>query len=88
MPPVNERKFSPLESIPTASVWQGDEHVGTTPYDAKLTGKNLVFTLKARGYADTPFRVTKSAQPGTQKVLLKRPGYITLRVSRPAASEI
>ena len=50
--------------------------------------KNLVFTLKARGYADTPFRLTKSTQPGIQKVLLKRPGYITLRVSRPAASEI
>ena len=77
-----------LESIPTASVWLGSNQVGSTPYEAQLSGKKAVYTLKARGYADTQYTVTGQSQPGKHRVELQRPGYITLRVSRPPASEI
>ncbi len=76
-----------IRSIPTATVWRNGREVGATPYQAPILNRTQLYTLRAKGYADTDYRVLAQSKPGTVTVELKRPGYFTLRV-KPSASSI
>lgn len=77
-------KPSVISSIPTADVFQNGLRLGTTPFTVpnKMRGKSL--QLRAKGYVNTNFAVPK--KPGqSYRVNLKRPGYLSVRVSPPAS---
>ena len=80
-------RFVTLRSIPSATVFRLGQEVGVTPYKVRLDKKRHMMTLKAKGYADTDVKVDSNTPIGTKTVILRRPGYLTVRV-KPSASTI
>ncbi len=78
------RRSSEIKTIPTAEIYLDDRRIGTTPFRVpkRLFGKT--FSLRAKGYIDTQFRLPKSPSR-IYRVNLKRPGYLTMRVTPPAS---
>ena len=80
-------KFITLRSIPRATVFRLGKEIGVTPFKFRLDKKRHTMTLKAKGYADTNVMVDSNTPAGIKTVILKRPGYLTVRV-KPSASTI
>ncbi|MEE2789602.1 MAG: serine/threonine-protein kinase [Myxococcota bacterium] len=76
-----------LRSFPTAQVWQGANRIGTTPVKLSVGQTDIVYELRAKGYANTKFILSAKETRPKIDVPLLRPGYLTLRVI-PPASEI
>ncbi len=77
-------RSSEIKTIPTAEIYLDNRRIGTTPFRVPKRFFGKTFSLRARGYLDTEFRLPTRPNR-TYKVNLKRPGYLTMRVTPPAS---
>ncbi len=82
---ANQRQQTTISSIPTADVYVNDRRLGTTPFKASKSLWGRRIDLRAKGYVNTPFSIPRRPLK-TYRVDLKRPGYLTVRVSPPAST--
>ena len=78
------RRTSTIKTIPTAEIFLATQRIGTTPFEATKQHFGKTFSLRAKGYVDTQFKLPKVPKP-LYRVSLKRPGYLTMRVIPPAS---
>jgi serine/threonine protein kinase len=78
------RRTSTIKTIPTAEIFLATRRIGTTPFKATKQHFGKTFSLRAKGYVDTQFKLPKVPN-SLYRVSLRRPGYLTMRVIPPAS---
>lgn len=78
------RRTSTIKTIPTAEIFLDKRRIGTTPFKATRQHFGKTFSLRAKGYVNTPFKLSQNPN-SLYRVNLERPGYLTMRVVPPAS---
>ena len=76
-----------LDSIPVATVWEGQKKLGQTPLELTVAQESRRLRLTAKRFAATPVTLNPGQRGQLPTVYLNRPAYLTLR-AHPGASEI